>query len=225
MNERKVFTLIELLVVIAIIAILAAMLLPSLNQARQTAKKIKCAANEKQFGLAFGLYSDTYGGYIPYASNSGNTSPLWCEMLIQADVLKNPNNSRDLGIWNCPDNVEQTQPFSSLDGTKFNSYSGCGWASFNPATGVYNWDLYPYYLGCKMSRVKKPSILYAMFEGDRYRFERSGVNATGGSYPFTVGITHASYRHQRGFNMLFADSHVEWIKGPLLFVTDANWKL
>ena len=62
-GSTRGFTLIELLVVVAIIALLISILLPSLSQARQQAKAIKCAANLKMVGTAVAIYTTEYGAY------------------------------------------------------------------------------------------------------------------------------------------------------------------
>ena len=75
---RKCFTLIELLVTIAIIAILAAMLLPALNQARVVAKKIQCSNILKQFGTAGALYANTFDEFwVPGMRAADSSRQHW----------------------------------------------------------------------------------------------------------------------------------------------------
>lgn len=83
-KNKAAFTLIELLVVIAIIAILAAMLLPSLKTARETAYRISCANVLKQYGINVQLYVDNWGGLTP-ASDSLAASP-YNEWYKQLDI-------------------------------------------------------------------------------------------------------------------------------------------
>ena len=100
LERKRSFTLIELLVVIAIIAILAAMLLPSLNNARESARRTNCIGNMRQFGLAFQGYLDNTGYYIPYmnvapASRKPTSSYFWTGYFFDNKILP-------LKIFACP---------------------------------------------------------------------------------------------------------------------------
>ena len=77
-TRRPRFTLIELLVVVAIIAILAAMLLPTLSRAREAGRRVVCLSNQKQIHLGFEFYADTYDDYAPTpASVSTGSNADW----------------------------------------------------------------------------------------------------------------------------------------------------
>jgi prepilin-type N-terminal cleavage/methylation domain-containing protein/prepilin-type processing-associated H-X9-DG protein len=117
-SKRLGFTLIELLVVIAIISILAGMLLPSLQRAREMAKRTKCGNNLRQVALAISMYASSFGGSYP-TSSSGNGETVYADLGILY-----PHFLSDLDVFACPSSGDRMprRTSSNDDGMPFRAH-------------------------------------------------------------------------------------------------------
>ncbi len=217
--RNQAFTLIELLVVIAIIALLAALLFPVFSRARDKARQVSCASNEKQIGLAAALYIQDYDehyplGHAPVANplatfnSGGDYEPHFIEL-----VRPYVKNSKNQGVWRCP-----SDPSARLtkegDKTEFHvSYSVNGWFEF----------------GQPLAQVETPaSKIYVVepTDDDHFHWWELGRVALSDPYLPLANLPEKRFveqvartRHGGGANYLYADWHVKWARFERLWGT------
>ncbi|OGV50059.1 MAG: hypothetical protein A2017_02725 [Lentisphaerae bacterium GWF2_44_16] len=198
------FTLVELLVVISIIAILAAMLLPSLQKARDVTKKIACVNNLKQLGIANESYMSDYGDYYPPSKGYNVVWYGWGGLLEV--YLKNTDRARKDHIFWCPSNTNETT--KTYDG--YFCYGQNTYLGNTPSTS-------PAWLNIKRTQVRQTSAtpLLAdlnLLDGALYLY----VNPAG-------NLVNIAYPHSDMTNILFCDNHVNAVKMLDLNRTNQYW--
>ena len=230
-GTQRGFTLIELLVVIAIIAILAAMLLPALANAKTKAQGIQCLSNHKQLTLAWLMYAGDNGETLPFSAGTGvwypdaqdfdgNNPSNWDINQDMAKSLLWPYAGKAVGVFQCP--AEQSSviptfgPYQGQRVRRLRSMTMSIWMGgigggfdFSPGVSDNTWRAYH-----KLSDMTTPGpsglIVFSDQREDENGWPNLFIDMTG--YPDHPDQTQfdgdlVPFYHGGGTSYSFADGH------------------
>ena len=197
---KSAFTLIELLVVIAIIAVLAAILLPALNSARNRGQGISCLSNEKQLAQIYLFYADDHDAYLPCMDNLGGQSAVspkeWLNGMIETYLGVDKASEKPVMVLRCP-SEEATVDITTNYGLNY----------LIAAEGVGK--------GIKITSFASPSLTAMLVENSGhlcyycYVLNEAAQHVLGGGF----GNNRAAFfRHNGRAGTAFLDGHVNQLE-------------
>ncbi len=224
MNKKNVtgFTLIELLVVIAVIALLLAILVPTLSMAKEHAKRLACSSNLKSIGIYLVIYSEAnedrlprnddpghpytaYRGDKDYALHPTGRTPMKLGLLYETGLIEAAQ------VFYCPSN--------RLDWLKYESYTQpAPWGTlpqdYNTRNGSNNWVRVG---SCYYPQSTRKDANRLPLVAEKYsEIDRNKSVVTDIIWNFD-NLSHVVGNRARGLNALFGDGHVHFSITPAAF--------